>query len=35
MGQNKDRYAEALVSQEQLFKLRLIRFNTLEALTAR
>ena len=35
MGQTKDRYAKALVSEEQLLKLRLIKFNTLEALTAR
>ena len=35
MGWTKDKYAEALVSEEQLFKLHLIKFNTLEALTAR
>ena len=35
MGQTRDRYAEALVSEEQLFKLHLIKLNTLEALTTR
>ena len=34
MEQTKDKYAEALLSEEQLLKLHLIKFNTLEAFTA-